>query len=226
MGFKADLAPVFIYYLFLPCTNNNHYYSAVWKFGFCFTPVAFASFIALLPGYSMSLSIIELVSRQLVSGVVRMVYAIIYSFLLGYGVEMGSELFGAIRPESISAQGQADECKKALQTNTCVTTIPQLYYLLTVPVFAITYCVYLRARPRRWPTMVFVAVSGFVTNYLLSCHANTPTQVLQVVPAFTVGFLGNLISKFTGQMSLDAVILGVGFIKINLNNAIVLVRKL
>ncbi|KAI8885283.1 DUF1212-domain-containing protein [Backusella circina FSU 941] len=182
---------------------------ALWRFEFCFTPVAFASFIMILPGYSMAVAIVELVSRQLVSGVVRMVYAIIYSFLLGYGIEMGSEIFGAISPQSVSAQGQAEICKTALSSTTCVTVIPQLYYIMTVPLFAISYCIYLRARPARWPTMITVATCGFVVNYLLSCYATAPTQVLQVVPAFTVGFLGNLLTKFTGKMSLDAVILGI-----------------
>lgn len=157
----------------------------------------------------MAVALIELVSRQLVSGVVRMVYAIIYSFLLGYGIEMGSELFGTIKPESISAQTQAANCVAATSSSTCVTIIPQPFYFMTVPLFAVAYCVYLRARLPRWPAMIIVASCGFVTNYALSCYANAPTQVLQVVPAFVVGLLGNLLTKITGKMSLDAVILGV-----------------
>jgi uncharacterized membrane protein YjjB (DUF3815 family) len=160
----------------------------------------------------MTVALIELVSRQLVSGVVRMVYAIMYSFLLGYGIEMGSELFGTIKPESISAQGQAQSCIAATSSTTCVTIVPQVYYFLTVPLFAVAYCVYLRARLQRWPVMIFVGAAGFVTNYALSCYAHAPTQVLQVVPAFVVGLLGNLFSKFTGNMTLDAVILGVKII--------------
>lgn len=65
-------------------------------YGFCFIPIAFSSFIVVLPGYPMIIAIIELVSRQLVNGVVRMVYAVIYSFLLGYGVSLGSSLYLAI----------------------------------------------------------------------------------------------------------------------------------
>jgi uncharacterized membrane protein YjjB (DUF3815 family) len=157
----------------------------------------------------MAVALIELVSRQLVSGVVRLVYAIMYSFLLGYGIEMGSELFGTIDPASVSQQGQAQACVAAYTSTTCVTIISKWFYFLTVPLFAIAYCVYLRARPPRWPAMIIVSACGFVTNYALSCYANAPSQVLQVVPAFAVGLMGNLLSKFTGQMSLDAVILGV-----------------
>ncbi|KAI7863703.1 hypothetical protein BDF14DRAFT_1876182 [Spinellus fusiger] len=185
---------------------------AVWKYDFCFTPIAFASFIVILPGYSMAVALTELVSRQVVSGVIRMVYAIIYCFLLGFGVEMGSQLYGTIEPESISAQGQSPACRHALTAGTCITVESQWFYFLTVPLFALAYCIYLRARPSRWPTMIFVSVCGFVTNWALSCHVNAPQQVLQVVPSFVVGLIGNLLTKTTGKMSFDAVLLAIFYL--------------
>ncbi|KAI8086365.1 uncharacterized protein BX664DRAFT_282229 [Halteromyces radiatus] len=182
---------------------------AVGKFGFCFTPVAFASFIIILPGYSMTISIVELVSRQLVCGIVRMVYAIIYCFLLGYGITMGSSLYITIDP---SAMNQKDSCQRTEKASTCLTTVPEVFYFLTVPLFAITYCIYLRARIPRWPVMISVGIIGFVVNWALACRATSPSQVLQVVPAFAIGLLGNLYTKFTQKMSFDAVLLGVFYL--------------
>lgn len=175
----------------------------------CSTPIAFSSFIIILPGYSMAIAIIELVSRQLVSGIVRMVYAIIYSFLLGYGVSMGWELYSTINRAGVEAAARAQPCSKASQANTCITVEDQLYYFMTVPLFALAYCIYLRARPPRWPIMILVSIIGFVTNWALSCKAHAPPQVLQVVPSFAVGLVGNLLTKFTGKMSFDAVLLAV-----------------
>ncbi|ORZ10752.1 hypothetical protein BCR42DRAFT_333438 [Absidia repens] len=182
---------------------------AVGQFGFCFTPVAFASFIVILPGYSMAISIVELVSRQLVCGVVRMVYAIIYSFLLGYGITMGSSLYATIDPSSMD---QKTQCQRTEKAGTCLTTVPEVYYFLTVPLFAVAYCVYLRARIPRWPVMIIVAIIGFVVNWALACRATAPSQVLQVAPAFVIGLLGNLYTKFTQKMSFDAVLLGVFYL--------------
>ncbi|ORX46120.1 DUF1212-domain-containing protein [Hesseltinella vesiculosa] len=179
--------------------------------GFCFVPMAFASFIIILPGYSMTLGISELVSRQLVSGVVRMVYAIMYSFLIGYGISMGSSLFELIDPADVSEFEHYCNTRNK-NSNTCVTVVPQMFYLLTVPLFAVAYCVFLRARPARWPFMITLGITGFVINWALSCHASAPTQVIQVVPAFVVGFLGNLYTKITGKMSFDAVLLGVFYL--------------
>ncbi|KAI7885922.1 hypothetical protein K492DRAFT_217643, partial [Lichtheimia hyalospora FSU 10163] len=180
------------------------------RWGFCFIPTAFASFIVILPGYVISIAIIELVSRQLVSGVVRMVYAIIYSFLLGYGVSMGSSLYVTIdRHTSTEA---APYCQITANANTCIIAESQYYLFLTVPVFALAYCILLRNRPARWLVVIFIAIVGFCMNWLFSCVVDAPQQIIQVVPAFVVGLLGNLLTKLTARMSFDAVLVAIFYL--------------
>lgn len=184
---------------------------AVSKFpDLCFTPIAFSAFIVILPGYPMAVAVIELVSRQLVSGVVRMVYSIIYSFLLGYGITMGSALYMLI-DKSATSQPSA-QCQHA--NDTCNPRVAdKRWFALMVPAFAFAYCFFVRARPHRWPTMILVSATGYIVNFFLSAcsGASAPSQVLQVVPAFVIGFIGNLLTKFTGKMSFDAVLLGVSY---------------
>lgn len=157
----------------------------------------------------MAVAVIELVSRQLVSGVVRMVYSIIYAFLLGYGISMGSEIYSLIdkRPGDT-----ASRCQTAQSATTCDAQVDQHFFILIVPLFSLAYCVFVRARPFRWPIMIVIAITGYVVNFVLSCYAGAPAQVLQVVPAFVLGMLGNLLTKFTGKMSFDAVLLGVSIL--------------
>ncbi|KAI8138777.1 hypothetical protein BJV82DRAFT_522841 [Fennellomyces sp. T-0311] len=216
-GLSAGLAMFFaVYELF---SGRFWGFQPIWEitvciiigfFGFCFIPTAFASFIVILPGYSIATAIIELVSRQLVSGVVRTGYAIIYSFLLGYGISMGSALYMTIDP-STTMEPSAD-CELAANANTCIVAESQYYHFLTVPLFAVAYCQLLRTRLPRWPTIIFVAVCGFAVNWLLSCLAGAPQQVIQVVPAFTVGLIGNILTKLTGKMSFDAVLTAIFYL--------------
>ncbi|KAI8089126.1 uncharacterized protein BX664DRAFT_127947 [Halteromyces radiatus] len=179
------------------------------RYDFCFTPVAFSAFIVVLPGYGMAIAIQELVSRQLVSGVVRMVYAIIYSFLLGYGVSMGSELYQTIDNTDYPV---AQHCVDATNSAMPMASQSQWFNFLTVPLFAFGYCMYVRAKPHRWPTMTFVAACGFIVNYSLNRWAHAPSQVLQVAPSFVLGMLGHLLTKITGKMSFDAVLLGIFYL--------------
>ncbi|KAI9251811.1 hypothetical protein BDA99DRAFT_444256 [Phascolomyces articulosus] len=180
------------------------------KFDFCFIPTAFSSFIVILPGYSIAIAIIELVSRQMVSGIVRTGYAIIFSFLLGYGISMGSALYRAIDPNTPT--DTAPNCELAANANTCIVAVSQYYHFLTVPLFAVAYCLLVQARTPRWPIITFVSVCGFVVNWLLSCVASAPSQVIQVVPSFAVGLIGNILTKLTSQMSFDAVLVAIFYL--------------
>ncbi|KAI7877975.1 DUF1212-domain-containing protein [Lichtheimia hyalospora FSU 10163] len=183
---------------------------AITKYEFCFTPIAFSSFIVILPGYPMALAIVELVSRQLVSGVVRMVYAMVYAFLLGYGIQMGSSIYILIDG---STSTTTPSCMAATNIGTCdQQRIDQKFFILLVPLFAVAYSVFVRARVFRWPVMIIISAIGYVVNFCLSCYARAPSQVLQVVPAFTIGLLSNLLTKFTGKMSFDTVLLGVFYL--------------
>lgn len=58
----------------------------------------------LLPGYMVLCSSLELQSRQLVPGSIRIVYAIIYSLLLGFGITVGASLWGLIDENATSQQ--------------------------------------------------------------------------------------------------------------------------
>jgi len=56
---------------------------------FCFSAIAQSSIALILPGYMVLCAALELQSKSLVSGSVRMVYAIIYSLFLGFGILVG-----------------------------------------------------------------------------------------------------------------------------------------
>ena len=61
---------------------------------FCFSAIAQSSIALILPGYTVLCAALELQSRNLVAGSVRMVYAIIYSLFLGFGILIGSVILG------------------------------------------------------------------------------------------------------------------------------------
>lgn len=62
---------------------------------FCFSAIAQSSIVVILPGYTVLCAALELQSRNLLAGSVRMVYAIIYSLYLAFGMLLGSVLLGS-----------------------------------------------------------------------------------------------------------------------------------
>ncbi|KAK8858427.1 hypothetical protein IAR55_002654 [Kwoniella newhampshirensis] len=72
---------------------------------FCYQAVASAGVVLILPGYTILCGSLELASKNIVSGSVRMVYAIIYSLFLGFGITIGSDLFYVLdRPARRASQ--------------------------------------------------------------------------------------------------------------------------
>ncbi|CUA70362.1 Pheromone-regulated membrane protein 10 [Yarrowia lipolytica CLIB122] [Rhizoctonia solani] len=60
---------------------------------FCYSAISSAGVVLILPGYLVLCSSLELASKNLISGSVKMVYAIVYSLFLGFSLTIGSDLY-------------------------------------------------------------------------------------------------------------------------------------
>ncbi|CAD6577107.1 MAG: hypothetical protein CYPHOPRED_000161, partial [Cyphobasidiales sp. Tagirdzhanova-0007] len=72
---------------------------------FCYPALASAGVVLILPGYTILCGSLELASRNLVAGSVRMVYAIVYSLFLGFGLAIGSDMYFLVDPASRDPTG-------------------------------------------------------------------------------------------------------------------------
>lgn len=149
---------------------------------FCFSALAQGGIVMLLPGYMVLCSSLELQSRAIVPGSIRIVYAIIYSLLLGFGITVGAALYGIIDPNATSRT----ECLNP----------PNPYYgFIFVPFFVICISILYQAKWRQMPVMVFIACSGYVVNYFSSVRFSAAPQIANTLGALCVGVLANLYSR-------------------------------
>jgi hypothetical protein len=89
---------------------------------FCFSAIAQSSIAMILPGWLVLSSALELQSRAIVPGSIRLVFAIIYSLFLGYGITVGTAIYGAIDPNATNAQ-------------TCTAPLDKHWNFLFVPLY-------------------------------------------------------------------------------------------
>jgi uncharacterized membrane protein YjjP (DUF1212 family) len=68
----------------------------------CFSAMSQSSIALILPGFTVLSASLELQSKHIVAGSVRMVYAIIYSLFLGFGITIGTVLFGMMYKDATS----------------------------------------------------------------------------------------------------------------------------
>ncbi|KAF9354355.1 hypothetical protein BGX26_007808 [Mortierella sp. AD094] len=168
----------------------------------CRSAVKMGGTVMLLPGYTITTAILELSSRHMISGSVRLFYAIIYSLLLGYGLTIGASLWNLIDSGSTPAG----------VTGVCPDTLSPTWNILFVPLFAFSLNIYLKLHPRQWALATILAVIGYVVSYALSTWTGAKTEVSSALASFSIGFVGNIYQRMTHQLTFPGVICAVFFL--------------
>jgi uncharacterized membrane protein YjjP (DUF1212 family) len=148
----------------------------------CFSAICQASLVMILPGLTITKSALELQSRNMVSGSVRMVYGVIFVLFLAFGVTIGATIYGAIDSAATS-------------DTTCASTWPFWWQATFVPLFVFCYIVVNQGKWAKMPAMIIIAVCGWFVNHFAARRFSANAQITQALGALTVGILANLCSR-------------------------------
>ncbi|OAL52543.1 DUF1212-domain-containing protein [Pyrenochaeta sp. DS3sAY3a] len=150
---------------------------------FCFSAMAQSSIALILPGFMVLCASLELQSKHIVAGSVRMVYAIIYSLFLGFGITIGTVLYGMMD-------------KNATSRTTCHDPMSSNFYYLFVPAFAICLMVVNQAKYKQMPSMTVIAFIGWVVNFHSSRYFKSNSQISNTLGALAIGIAANAHARF------------------------------
>ncbi|KAJ5084896.1 hypothetical protein NUU61_009475 [Penicillium alfredii] len=167
---------------------------------FCFSALAQSSIALILPGFMVLCSSLELQSHQIIAGSIRMVYAIIYSLFLGYGITVGTTVYGLMDANATSQP----QCK-----NLEVYGSEWAQQFPFVAIYAVFLAIVNHGKWKQMPVMVFIAISGYITNYFSTKKLGSQSEVANTVGAFTIGVLGNLYSRLWHGHAATAILPGI-----------------
>ena len=149
---------------------------------FCFSAMAQSSIALILPGYMVVCGSLELQSRFIVAGSVRIIYAIIYSMFLGYGITIGTVTYGAFE-------------KDATSEISCRNPISGFVAFLFVPIFTVCLVLINHGEISQIPIMTTISIAGYVVNYFTHRKFNKDFQLNSTFGALTIGLAANLYSR-------------------------------
>jgi uncharacterized membrane protein YjjP (DUF1212 family) len=149
---------------------------------FCFSALAQSSIALILPGYTVLCASLELQSRSIVAGSVRMVYAIMYSLFLGFGITIGTVIYGMMDSNATSK-------------TTCSNSMSHYWFFFFVPGFTMCLIIINQAKWKQAPVMLVISFSGYLVNYFCSKRFTGNTQVSQTLGALTIGLEANLYAR-------------------------------
>ena len=160
---------------------------------FCFSALTQSSIALILPGYTVLCASLELQSRNVIAGSVRMVWAIIYSLFLGFGITIGTSIYGGMS-------------KYANSDTSCRNAMPLWFSFIFVPPFTLCVIIINQAKWRQVPVMISIAFVGYVVNYYSSIRFASNVQIANALGAFVVGVLGNCYSRWRHGLAVTALL--------------------
>lgn len=170
------------------------------QYVFCFSAIAQASIALILPGFLVLCSSLELQSHQIIAGSIRMVYAIIFSLFIGYGITVGTTIYGLMDPGAVSDI----QCpKEGAFPNPYVARFP-FVLIMTVWLLIIN-----QGKWKQLPPMTIIAITGYIANYFSTKKLGSNSQVANTVGAFVVGIMGNLYSRLWHGHAATAILPGI-----------------
>ncbi|KAB8068527.1 DUF1212-domain-containing protein [Aspergillus leporis] len=165
---------------------------------FCFSALTQSSIALILPGFSVLCSSLELQSHQIVAGSIRLVYTIIYSLFLGYGITVGITIYGLL-------DGNATTESSCPSASLNIYGNEYIQHFVFVAIYCAIAAVLNQAKWKQLPVTVILGVSGYVTNYFSQV---LDSRLASTISAFTIGLLANLYSRFWHGHAAAAIIPG------------------
>lgn len=160
---------------------------------FCFGSVAESCITFILPGYIVLCGALELSSHSISAGSVRIMYSVIYSLLLAFGMQIGSQLWALVDDR--------------IDTGICPKTTDPKFKILFVPLFVIMQGILVRARPYQFPMMIVIGGCGYTVSYFISLRASS--IISSAVGAFTLGTLSHLYARICKTYAFPAVVVSI-----------------
>ncbi|GAA5895679.1 uncharacterized protein JCM6883_001586 [Sporobolomyces salmoneus] len=181
---------------------------------FCFAAVVSGSVVLILPGYIVLCGSLELANRSIISGSVRLVYSILYSLFLGFGLSIGSEIYARITTIDTIPGYNDYQCLSIRNSNPpwYMATIPAWWYFLTIPMFLLMLALRNGQPLFRKETilMVIIGSGGFAANYFSGQYAfSGRSDISSAIGSFAVGFLGNMYGRVTKESPFVVMVPGI-----------------
>jgi uncharacterized membrane protein YjjB (DUF3815 family) len=136
----------------------------------CYSAIASGSVVLILPGFIVLSGALEIMSRNIISGSVRMCYSIVYALFLGFGLAMGAQAYEKITKQSIV--GTTDyTCSETHNSSQWWRAQPSLWWdFLAVPMFAAALSLrnFAPWRSKELLLLIIFACCGWVTNHFVA----------------------------------------------------------
>ncbi|KAF8900860.1 hypothetical protein CPB84DRAFT_1847098 [Gymnopilus junonius] len=180
----------------------------------CYSALTSSSVVLILPGFLVLTGALELMSRNIVPGSVRLLYSVVYALFLGFGFSIGAEFYELFTSHQVYG---AEDYTCSLTHNPLgpwYQRTPSTWWaFLTVPMFS--FFLSMRNQCPWWRKemllLVAIACVGWVTNYWTGRRFKGQSDIIAGVGAFAVGLISNAYARIFSGNAFVVMITGILF---------------
>lgn len=156
----------------------------------CFGAISLSATVVLLPGLVMTTGVIELSSRHMIAGTVRIFYALLLAFIIAYGLLIGVQIYNKMAglPVLNNSMLDLDRCQPLTKWS----------WFGTFPAGIMSICILVNIHWRHWFSVIVIAGVSYGVFWLFKFHLGLD-DLAPVVASFVLGVVANTWSKVTGQ---------------------------
>lgn len=212
MGIIGDLMPEFAVLMEFSCAFIASFCTRLFQYSLEVNGLGCINLLAvelsgitwLLPGLSITSAVTDLTTKNPICGTVKLFNAFYTAALIGLGLSIGDSMAFTIIPSSFNPPA------------VCPGDAPSLMSMIALfPLLSFVVNLAFKAPMKQWGPMFCSSALGFTTFALLSRTVSVPNSSIQIptaVSALAVGLVGNIYSRFFGDIALGALLSGILFL--------------
>ncbi|KAI0750391.1 hypothetical protein C8Q74DRAFT_1211863 [Fomes fomentarius] len=181
---------------------------------FCYSAIASSSVVLILPGFIVLCGSLELSSRNIVSGAVRVCFSCIYSLFLGFGLAIGATAYSKLTNHRLAGSDDLTCSVSHDPDGPWWQQTPSLWWaFLSVPMYSLFLSLRWHTPYERRELYLLVVISciGWVTNHFTGTRFRNQSDISAAVGALAVGFVSNLYGRFFNGNAFVVMITGILF---------------
>ncbi|KNC99286.1 uncharacterized protein SPPG_05540 [Spizellomyces punctatus DAOM BR117] len=153
----------------------------------CYSATTISSIMYLLQGLTITLALVELATRHMISGTTRLAYGLTMTGLIGYGLDLGSTLATRVlHIPKVPEEG----------SGTCADPVTPLWQLVLFLPTSLALSMSINAHLLQLPFMTFISAIGYAVYYL--ADQLVAVNLSSAIGAFAVGVASNVYARWTG----------------------------
>ncbi|EIN10410.1 hypothetical protein PUNSTDRAFT_65201 [Punctularia strigosozonata HHB-11173 SS5] len=173
---------------------------------FCYTAITYSGIVGILPGFLVLTAALEIASRNMMTGGIKVVRALALTLFIGFALQLGDQLW---RIKDIHAG-----CYRPDTFPWYLRSWPWWTQIFAVPIFSALASLGNQQPWRSWdfPVMVVISCAAYAANWAANHFIHSRLEFVAFIGAFVVGLIGSVYSRVAKRTAFTVMVTGVCFL--------------